>query len=127
MSTKLYSIFGINTEEDLEKTKVAVMQSLKKAKAGSIADNAIFFSYGATGFIDIFPDHNEIRGEVQADDEESKDKAQQTLQEHLFNVLEVDPENFEGVWRDITDSVLSDKARVAAEKAQSASTTDTAP
>jgi hypothetical protein len=124
MSNKLYSIIGVNTEENLENKKLEIMQSLKQAKVGSVADNAIFFSYGATGFIDVFPDHNEIRAEVQADDEDAKTQAQATMQEHLFSVLNIEEGTVETAWRDITDAVLSDQARVAAEKARNAATTE---
>lgn len=124
MSTKLYSILGLNTEADLEKTKLEIMTSLKQAKVGSVADNAVFFSYEATGFIDIFPEQKEVRAEVQADDEESQAKAQATMQEHMFSVLGVEEGTTETVWRNITDAVLSDQARVAAEKARNAANTE---
>lgn len=118
MSNKQYSIFGVNTELDLEKIKAKVLQSLKLAKAGAVADNAVHFEFGATGFIDIFPEQTEIRAEVQADDEESLLQAQAIMQEHLFTILEIDPETSESEWRNITNTVLSDQARVAAENAR---------
>lgn len=118
MSNKQYSIFGVNTELDLEKTKAKVMQSLKLARVGAVADNAVHFESGATGFIDIFTEQSEIRAEVQADDEESLLQAQAVMQEHLFTVLEIDPEASESEWRNITNNVLSEQARLAAEAAR---------
>lgn len=120
MSEKNYSIFGINTELDLDKTKLEIMKSLKQAKVGSVADNAIYFDFGATGFIDIFPDHSEIRAEVQADNDEAELRAREIMQSHLFIVLNVDPAENTAEWKDITNAVLSDRARVTAEKAKNA-------
>lgn len=120
MSEKNYSIFGINTELDLDKTKLEIMKSLKQAKVGSVADNAIYFDFGATGFIDVFPDHGEIRAEVQADNDEAELRAREIMQSHLFIVLNVDPAENTAEWKDITNAVLSDRARVTAEKAKNA-------
>lgn len=112
MSFNLYSILGVNTELDLEKAKTKILGNLKEAGVGSVAGNSVHFSSGAVAFIDIFEEQKELRTEVQANDEESRDEAQTIMYDILVAYFGArDPEHG---WNDITNSVLSAKAQDAA-------------
>ena len=112
MSFNLYSILGVNTELDLEKAKNRILANLKEAGVGSVAGNSVHFSSGAVAFIDIFEDQKEVRAEVQAPDEESRDAAQAIMHDALVTLF--GPRDEENGWNDITNSVLSARAQDAA-------------
>jgi hypothetical protein len=112
MSFNLYSILGVNTELDLEKSKIKILTNLKEAGVGSVAGNSVHFSSGAVAFIDIFEEHKELRAEVQANDEASRDEAQGILLTTLETFF--GPRDQENGWNDITESVLANKAQDAA-------------
>jgi hypothetical protein len=114
MSFNHYSILGINTEKDLEELKVQALSDLKSAKIGTVADNVVHFPFGAVGFVDIFIDQKEIRIEVQAEDEESLAKGQELMQKSLYETVGyVEEPEKPHTWRDVTQAVLSEKAKEA--------------
>ena len=119
MSFNYYSILGITTDLELEELKAKAISDIKAAKVGLVSDNNVHFPFDAVGFIDIFIDQKEIRAEVQAKDEEGRDKAQEIMKDLLQKTVGyTDEPSTPHVWRDVTQAVLSARAKDAQKQAK---------